>query len=315
MLSRAKGEFAMNGNTARGNAMQSDGNGMFASGCAADTSADCASRDDANRVSRDDANAGSVLQGNAGSGLQEKAGADVNLSLLREWIRESNSIVFFGGAGVSTESGIPDFRSSGGLFSQDFNYPPEEVVSHGFLEQHPCEFFRFLKERMLFPNAKPNAAHRALAKLEGEGKLKAVITQNIDGLHQQAGSKRVFELHGSMLRHYCARCGKRYGIAPLKESADIPRCDCGGIIRPDVVLYGESLDENVLQGSVRAIAQADMLIVGGTSLVVWPAAGLIDFYRGQRLVLINRDETPQDSRCDLVIHDSIGAVLDAAVMD
>ncbi len=307
MLSRAKGEFAMNGSTARGSAMQSGGNDMFASGCGANTSADCASRDDAN--------AGSVLQGNAGSGLQEKAGADVNLSLLREWIRESNSIVFFGGAGVSTESGIPDFRSSGGLFSQDFNYPPEEVVSHGFLEQHPCEFFRFLKERMLFPNAKPNAAHRALAKLEGEGKLKAVITQNIDGLHQQAGSKRVFELHGSMLRHYCARCGKRYGIAPLKESADIPRCDCGGIIRPDVVLYGESLDENVLQGSVRAIAQADMLIVGGTSLVVWPAAGLIDFYRGQRLVLINRDETPQDSRCDLVIHDSIGAVLDAAVMD
>lgn len=232
---------------------------------------------------------------------------------LKEWIDDSSNIVFFGGAGVSTESGIPDFRSPSGLFNQTYDYPPEVIVSASFFRAQPETFFRFLRERMLFPDAQPNAAHRALARLERQGKLRAIVTQNIDGLHQLAGNRNVLELHGSMLRHYCQRCGKRYGIEILTTTEGIPRCDCGGIVRPDVVLYEEGLDQNVLYAAVRAIEEADLLIVGGTSLVVYPAAGLIDYYPGKRLVLVNRDETARDRRASLIIHDSLGEVLDAVV--
>ena len=232
---------------------------------------------------------------------------------LKEWIDGSDNIVFFGGAGVSTESGIPDFRSTDGLFHQQYDFPPEVIVSHSFFEARPEEFFRFLRDRMIFPDAQPNAAHKALARLEEQGKLAAVITQNIDGLHQLAGNKRVLELHGSMLRHYCLRCGKHYGLDFIANSEGIPHCECGGVVRPDVVLYEEGLDSRILNASVRAIQNADVLIIGGTSLVVYPAAGLIDYYRGNKLVLINRDATARDARADLVIHDSIGEVLGSIV--
>lgn len=227
---------------------------------------------------------------------------------LRQWVAESDNMVFFGGAGVSTESGIPDFRSVDGLYHQKFQYPPETILSHSFYVRHKAEFYDFYRAKMLAPWAQPNAAHRKLAQWEQEGKLKAVITQNIDGLHQKAGSKKVYELHGSVLRNYCTRCGKFYSAEFVKNAAGIPRCSCGGIVKPDVVLYEESLDEQTIAGSVKAIRSADMLIVAGTSLTVYPAAGLINYYRGSRLVLINRDETPYDDRADLVLHESLGDV-------
>ena len=234
---------------------------------------------------------------------------------LKQWISESSRIVFFGGAGMSTESGIPDFRGVDGLYHQQYQYPPETIISHSFYRQNPQEFYRFYKNRMLFPEAEPNRAHLALAKLEAEGKLKAVITQNIDGLHQAAGSKEVLELHGSVHRNYCTRCGKFYSqedILNMDEPDGIPRCSCGGTIKPDVVLYEESLDQEVLSRSVAYITRADMLIVGGTSLTVYPAAGLIDYYRGNRMVLINKTVTPMDSRADLVISGQLGEVLGEA---
>ena len=230
------------------------------------------------------------------------------LELLKQWIAESGSIVFFGGAGVSTESGIPDFRSVDGLYSQKFDYPPETIISHTFYERKPEYFFRFYREKMLPLGFEPNITHKVLAKWEEEGKLSAVVTQNIDGLHQKAGSKKVYELHGSVLRNYCTRCGKFHSAEFVKESEGIPRCACGGIVKPDVVLYEEGLDQDTIEKSVRAIYSADLLIVAGTSLTVYPAAGLINYYRGKKLVLINRDETPYDSRADLVIHDSLGNV-------
>ena len=235
------------------------------------------------------------------------------IDLLKQWIAQSDSIVFFGGAGVSTESGIPDFRSVDGLYNQTYDYPPETIISHSFYVRNPQEFYRFYKDRMLFPAAKPNRAHLALAKLEQEGKLKTVITQNIDGLHQAAGSKEVLELHGSVHRNYCTRCGQFYGLDYVMKSEGVPKCSCGGIIKPDVVLYEEGLDNRILQKAVRAIHNADMLMIGVTSLVVYPAAGLIDYYQGKRLVLINKDKTARDSLADLVINEKIGEVLGAAV--
>ena len=227
---------------------------------------------------------------------------------LKQWISESKNIVFFGGAGVSTESGIPDFRSVDGLYNQKFAYPPETIISHSFYQRDPAYFFRFYREKMLPLGFAPNVTHRVLAQWEAEGKLSAVITQNIDGLHQKAGSRNVLELHGSVLRNYCTRCGKFHSAEFVRDGADVPRCGCGGIVKPDVVLYEESLDQNVMEASVSAIENADMLIVAGTSLTVYPAAGLIRYYRGNRLVLINRDETPYDGYADLVIHDSLGNV-------
>ena len=228
---------------------------------------------------------------------------------LQEIIDQSDNIVFFGGAGVSTESGIPDFRSQDGLYHMQYKYPPEEIISHSFFKANPEEFYRFYKDKMLALDAQPNAAHRKLAELEKAGKLKAVITQNIDGLHQKAGSKTVYELHGSTLRNYCTRCGAFYDAEFVKNSDGIPKCTkCGGIIKPDVVLYEESLDDHVIRESVRAIENADVLIIGGTSLVVYPAAGLIDYFRGGKLVLINKGETGRESRADLVITDPIGEV-------
>lgn len=234
------------------------------------------------------------------------------ISTLRSWIEESRRIVFFGGAGVSTESGIPDFRSVDGLYHQKFDYPPETILSHSFFRSHPEEFYRFYKEKMLVLDVEPNRAHKALAALEQQGKLSAVVTQNIDGLHQKAGSKQVFELHGSIHRNYCQKCRKFYGPEFVQQSVGIPRCSCGGTIKPDVVLYEESLDDRCIMGAVRAIAEADLLIVGGTSLTVYPAAGLIRYYRGSRLVLINRDETPYDDEASLVFRESIGQVLEEA---
>ena len=227
---------------------------------------------------------------------------------LEEIIAKSSSIVFFGGAGVSTESGIPDFRSVDGLYHQKYDYPPETILSHTFWEERPEEFYRFYRDKLIVKGAKPNAAHLRLAKLEREGKLKAVITQNIDGLHQAAGSRNVLELHGSVHRNHCQRCGKFYGLEHILRTEGVPRCSCGGIVKPDVVLYEESLDEQTIAGSVKAIRSADMLIVAGTSLTVYPAAGLINYYRGSRLVLINRDETPYDGNADLVLHESLGDV-------
>ena len=228
---------------------------------------------------------------------------------LKDWINESDNIVFFGGAGVSTESGIPDFRSVDGLYNQKYKYPPEQIISHSFYIQNPEEFYRFYKDRMLFPDAKPNAAHKALAKLEQEGKLKAVITQNIDGLHQMAGSKEVLELHGSVHRNYCTRCGQFYDLDYVRNSEGVPTCTCGGRIKPDVVLYEEGLDEQVLSGAVSAIRHADTLIIGGTSLVVYPAAGLIRYFRGDHLVVINMQPTGADAEADLCIAKPIGQVL------
>lgn len=232
---------------------------------------------------------------------------------LKKWIDESNYIVFFGGAGVSTESNIPDFRSTDGLYHQEYDYPPETILSHSFYMRKPEEFYRFYRNKMLFPNAKPNRAHLALAKLEQEGKLKAVITQNIDGLHQAAGSKEVLELHGSVLRNHCTRCGKFYGLDDILKMKGVPKCACGGVIKPDVVLYEEGLDNEVIERSIDHIRKADMLIIGGTSLVVYPAAGLIDYYHGNKLVLINKSATSRDGQADLVISDSIGKVLGDAV--
>ncbi len=228
---------------------------------------------------------------------------------LRQWVEESDNIVFFGGAGVSTESKIPDFRSVDGLYNQQYDYPPETILSHTFFMRKTEEFYRFYKNKMLFPEARPNAAHLALAKLEAAGKLKAVITQNIDGLHQAAGSKEVLELHGSVLRNYCSRCGKFYDMEFVMHSDGVPRCACGGVVKPDVVLYEEGLDDQILRRSVRHIHNADMLIIGGTSLTVYPAAGLIDYYRGKKLVLINKSATARDGDADLVITDPIGETL------
>jgi NAD-dependent deacetylase len=231
------------------------------------------------------------------------------IETLRQWIADSERIVFFGGAGVSTESGIPDFRSTDGLYHQQYDYPPETILSHTFYCRHTEEFYRFYHDKMLFPDAKPNAAHLALAKLEQKGKLTAVITQNIDGLHQAAGSKNVLELHGSVHRNYCERCHAFYGVEKVLESKGVPYCDkCGGRIKPDVVLYEEGLDSDVIDGAVRAISNADTLIVGGTTLIVYPAAGLIHYFHGKKLVLINMSATSADSRADLVIHDRIGEV-------
>ncbi len=237
-------------------------------------------------------------------------------SLLKDWIMESQNIVFFGGAGVSTESNIPDFRGVDGLYHQEYEYPPETIISHSFYRSRPKEFYRFYKNKMLFPDAKPNPAHLALAKLEEVGELKAVITQNIDGLHQAAGSKNVLELHGSVRRNHCTRCMKFFSLEDMLSSMGedgVPRCTCSGLIKPDVVLYEESLDESVLSKSVAYISQADMLIIGGTSLTVYPAAGLIDYYRGNKMVLINKTVTPMDEKANLVISGSIGEVLHDAV--
>ena len=231
-----------------------------------------------------------------------------NVDQLRSWIAESKSAVFFGGAGVSTESGIPDFRSVDGLYSQKFDYPPEQIISHSFYLRKPEYFFRFYREKMLPLGFEPNVTHRVLARLEEEGHLAAVVTQNIDGLHQKAGSKNVFELHGSVLRNYCVKCHKFYPAETVRDAKGVPLCDCGGIIKPDVVLYEEALDDNTVAGAVSAIRHADLLIVGGTSLTVYPAAGLLQYYRGHRLVLINRDETPYDSYADLVFHESLGKI-------
>ena len=224
-------------------------------------------------------------------------------------VNDSSYIVFFGGAGVSTESGIPDFRSTDGLYNQKYKYPPETMVSHSFYVQRTEEFFEFYKDKMLFPDAQPNAAHIKLAQLEAEGKLKAIVTQNIDGLHQKAGSKEVLELHGSVHRNYCTKCHKFFDLNYVIKSDGVPKCDeCGAIIKPDVVLYEEGLDSSIIARTIDHISHADMLIIGGTSLVVYPAAGLIDYYRGNKLVLVNKSQTGMDSRADLVIYDSIGKV-------
>lgn len=227
---------------------------------------------------------------------------------LQEIIDTHDNIVFFGGAGVSTESGIPDFRSQDGLYNQQYDFPPETILSHSFFMRHPQEFYRFYRNKMLCDTAKPNEAHLKLSELEREGKLKAVITQNIDDLHQQAGSKRVLELHGSVYRNYCMDCGKFYDFSYIKESRDVPRCACGGIIKPDVVLYEEGLDNEVLNQSVKAISEAQVLIIGGTSLSVYPAAGLIDYFRGEHLIVINKSSTPRDGCADLLIKQPIGRV-------
>ena len=229
---------------------------------------------------------------------------------LQQWIAESGNIVFFGGAGVSTESGIPDFRSVDGLYNQKYDEPPETILSHTYFMRKPEGFWRFYRDKMLCLDAQPNTAHRKLAELERVGKLKAVVTQNIDGLHQKAGSRNVYELHGSVLRNYCMKCRAFYGAEFIRDGVGLPKCPaCGGTVKPDVVLYEEGLDQETVEGAVLAIRRADMLIVGGTSLVVYPAAGLINYYRGNKLVLINRDATPYDREADLVIHDSIGKVL------
>lgn len=231
------------------------------------------------------------------------------LELLKQWVGQSHSIVFFGGAGISCESGIPDFRSEDGLYRQQYRYPPETILSHDFYIRHPEEFFTFYRSKMLYLEAKPNEAHKKLAQWERQGKLKAVITQNIDGLHQAAGSREVLELHGSVHRNDCEKCGKEYPASYIRDIQGIPFCSCGGRIKPDVVLYGESLDKQVLERSIAHIQRAEMLIIGGTSLAVYPAAGLIRFYTGNRLVIINQDPTPQDDWADLVIHGKIGKIL------
>lgn len=226
-----------------------------------------------------------------------------------KWVKESDNIVFFGGAGVSTESGIPDFRSVDGLYHQKYDYPPETILSHTFYMRHTEEFYRFYKDKMLYLDAEPNEAHKKLAELEQAGKLKAVITQNIDGLHQAAGSKKVLELHGSVHRNYCTKCRKLFSAEYVLLSDGLPRCDaCGGLIKPDVVLYEEGLDDQTMREAVYYIEHADMLIIGGTSLAVYPAAGLIDYYRGNKLVLVNKSTTPMDGRADLLIQGSIGEI-------
>lgn len=229
---------------------------------------------------------------------------------LKEVISKSNNIVFFGGAGVSTESGIPDFRSVDGLYSTKYKYPPEMMISHSFFRSNTEEFFDFYINKMIFLDAKPNNAHKKLADLEREGKLKAIITQNIDGLHHAAGSKNILELHGSVHRNYCMKCGKFHDLNFIINSKGIPKCKCGGIVKPDVVLYEESLKNDVIKKSIDFIEKADVLIIGGTSLVVYPAAGLINYFNGSKLVLINKSSTPMDKRADLVINDSIGKVFE-----
>lgn len=227
---------------------------------------------------------------------------------LEKIISQSQNIVFFGGAGVSTESGIPDFRSVDGLYHQKYDYPPETILSHTFWEKRPEEFYRFYRDKLIVKGAKPNAAHLRLAKLEREGKLKAVITQNIDGLHQKAGSKEVLELHGSIHRNYCTRCGKFFDAEYMQRAEGVPKCECGGIIKPDVVLYEEGLDMQVVSKAIQYISRADVLIVGGTSLVVYPAAGLIDYYNGKKLVMVNKSVTPKDAGADLLVQGSIGEI-------
>lgn len=230
------------------------------------------------------------------------------IETLKQWVREAKNIVFFGGAGVSTESGIPDFRSVDGLYNQKYAYPPETILSHDFFIRKTDEFYRFYRDKMLITDAKPNPAHLKLAQWEREGKLLGVVTQNIDGLHFAAGSKKVYELHGSVLRNYCMDCGKFYDAEYIKNTTGVPKCSCGGTIKPDVVLYQESLDHNCIMGALNAISNADLLIVGGTSLSVYPAAGLIDDYRGKYLVLVNKSETPRDDLADLIIREPIGQV-------
>ena len=231
-----------------------------------------------------------------------------SVDILKQWVAESRNIVFFGGAGVSTESGIPDFRSVDGLYSQKFDYPPETIISHSFFLRNPDYFYRFYREKMLPLGFEPNITHRVLARWEEEGKLSAVVTQNIDGLHQKAGSKNVFELHGSVLRNYCVKCHKFYPAEFVRDAKGIPLCDCGGTVKPDVVLYEEALDTETFEGAISVLRRADLLIVGGTSLTVYPAAALLQYYRGDRLVLINRDETPYDDYANLVFHDSLGKI-------
>ncbi|MCI6732985.1 MAG: NAD-dependent protein deacylase [Lachnospiraceae bacterium] len=231
------------------------------------------------------------------------------LETLKLWVEESNNIVFFGGAGVSTESNVPDFRSEDGLYNLKYKYPPETIISHSFYKRNTEEFFRFYKDRMIYPEAKPNPAHLALAELEKRGKLRAVITQNIDGLHQAAGSKEVLELHGSVHRNYCERCGCFHGLDDVLSQEGVPHCQCGGVIKPDVVLYEESLDDNVITKAIQYISRADVLIIGGTSLTVYPAAGFVNYYKGHKLVLINKSSTPMDKMADLVINKPIGQVM------
>ncbi|MGN0606917.1 MAG: NAD-dependent protein deacylase [Oscillospiraceae bacterium] len=233
---------------------------------------------------------------------------------LQNMIDECEKIVFFGGAGVSTESGIPDFRSVDGLYNQKYKYPPEQILSHTFFMKKTSEFYEFYRDKMICTSAKPNKAHLKLADMEKSGKLTAVITQNIDGLHQSAGNKKVYELHGSVLRNYCMKCGKFYDVNAIINSTDIPKCECGGIIKPDVVLYEEGLDNNTVNGAVNAISQADMLIIGGTSLNVYPAASFVDYFHGKYTVLINRDSTPYDRKADLVIHENIGEVMNKILL-
>ena len=232
------------------------------------------------------------------------------LLTLQQWIDESRRIVFFGGAGVSTESGIPDFRSVDGLYNQKYAYPPETILSRSFFDRNPEEFYRFYRDKMICPQARPNPAHNKLAELEAAGKLRSVVTQNIDGLHTFAGSKRVWELHGSVHRNFCMSCARPYPLSRIQESKGVPRCSCGGIIKPDVVLYEEGLDGYVMEQALEDIQNADLLIIGGTSLAVYPAAGLVRYYRGKRLVLLNKSETPFDSKANLVIRHPIGAVFD-----
>ena len=231
-----------------------------------------------------------------------------NIERLKKIVDESDNIVFFGGAGVSTESGIPDFRSVDGLYNQKWKYPPETILSHSFFERDPAEYYRFHREKLVIEGVKPNTAHLKLAELERQGKLRAVVTQNIDGLHQAAGSKNVLELHGSILRAYCSKCRKSYDADIINHGQGVPRCTCGGVIRPDIVLYEEPLDDDVVSSAIHYIRSADVLIIGGTSLNVYPAAGLINYYRGNKLVLVNRSETPADRYADLVIHEKIGQV-------
>ena len=230
------------------------------------------------------------------------------LEVLKQWISESNSIVFFGGAGVSTESGIPDFRSVDGLYNQSFEYPPEQIISHSFFVRDPAYFFRFYRDKMMPLGFEPNVTQKVLAQWEADGKLSGIITQNIDGLHQKAGSKNVQELHGSVLRNYCMRCGKFYSAEYVKSSDSIPKCTCGGTVKPDVVLYEEPLNQETVENAVRLVRNADLLLIAGTSLTVYPAAGLVNYYNGHRMVLINRDSTPYDSTANLVFHESLGNV-------
>ena len=233
---------------------------------------------------------------------------------LQEIINDSKRIVFFGGAGVSTESGIPDFRSVDGLYNQKYDYPPETILSHTFFMDKTEEFYKFYRDKMLFLTAKPNKAHLKLAELEKAGKLTAIVTQNIDGLHQAAGSKNVYELHGSVLRNYCMKCRKPYPVEDILNGTGVPKCTCGGTVKPDVVLYEEGLDNATVEGAVESISRADCLIIAGTSLTVYPAAGMVRYFRGKHLVLINRDPTPMDEVCELVLHDKVGEVLDKIVI-